>query len=99
MNLTAPWDQALEKLKQLDYIFIDGNHQEKPTLAYFEKCLPFAHNNSLFIFDDIHWSEGMENAWQQIQQHDAVHVTVDLFYLGLVFLKKEQSKEHFRIRL
>ena len=47
---------SLKKLKQLDYVFIDGNHRLTPTLAYFEECLKYAHDKSIFVFDDIHWS-------------------------------------------
>jgi predicted O-methyltransferase YrrM len=89
---------TLEKLQKVDFAFIDGNHQEEPTVAYFEACLPYLHNDSLIVFDDIHWSEGMEKAWQRIQNHPQVQVTIDLFFVGLVFLRKEQEKQHFQIR-
>ena len=48
------------KIKNIDLVFIDGNHQENPTISYFEKCLNYAHNDTIFIFDDIYWSIGME---------------------------------------
>jgi len=90
--------QALEKFPQLDLVFFDGNHQKEPTIAYFEQCLSKKHNDSLFIFDDIHWSDGMEEAWEYIKAHPEVSVTIDLFMVGLVFFRKEQPKEHFTIR-
>ena len=79
-------------------MFFDGNHQEKPTIEYFEACLAKAHNETLFIFDDIHWSEGMEKAWDYIKSHEKVTVTIDLFFIGLVFFRKEQAKQDFVIR-
>ncbi len=82
-----------------DLIFIDGNHQKDPTLGYFETLLPLMHNNSLMILDDIHWSKDMEEAWEEIKMHPAVTVTIDTFYWGLVFLRREQAKEHFVIRV
>ncbi len=91
--------QALQELGSLDLAFIDGNHQKQPTLDYFGQCLEYAHNNSLFIFDDIHWSTEMEEAWQEIKDHPAVSVSIDLFFMGLVFFRKEQAKEHFVIRI
>ena len=54
--------------------------------------------NSMMIFDDIYWSKGMKEAWQQIKDHPQVTLTVDLFWIGLVFIRKEQVKEHFKIR-
>lgn len=79
-------------------VFFDGNHRKEPTLKYFNQCLELATNDSVFVFDDIHWSNEMEEAWKEIKQHPKVSVTMDLFFLGLVFFRKEQVKEHFVIR-
>lgn len=90
--------EVLERIERLDLVFLDGHHAEQPTLTYFEQCLPKAHNDTIFIFDDVHWSRGMEAAWQKVKLHPRVTVTIDLFDLGLVFLRSEQAKEHFRLR-
>jgi len=82
-----------------DLIYFDGNHRKEASLHYFEKLLPLVHNDSVFIFDDIHWSKEMEEAWEQIKAHPQVSVSIDTFYWGLVFFRKEQEKEHFTIRL
>jgi predicted O-methyltransferase YrrM len=82
----------------LDLVFIDGHHLKDPTLDYFEQCLGKAHNDSVFILDDIHWSQGMEEAWEQVKHHPRVSVTIDLYTMGLVFLRSEQAREHFRLR-
>jgi predicted O-methyltransferase YrrM len=78
--------------------FIDGNHRREPTLNYFGQILAAANNDSLLIFDDIHWSAEMEQAWEEIKKHPKVTVTIDLFFLGLVFFRREQAKEDFVIR-
>ena len=85
--------------KQFDLIYFDGNHSKEATLTYFEELLVTAHNDSIWIFDDIYWSEGMTEAWELIKQHPKVRVTVDCFGLGFVFFRAEQVKEHFKIRL
>ena len=82
-----------------DLIFFDGNHQKEATLHYFEQLLPTAHNDTVFIFDDIYWSKAMTEAWNTIIQHPKVSVTVDTFHWGLVFFKKELTKENFKIRV
>lgn len=89
---------VLSNISKLDYAFFDGNHRKEPTLAYFKQCLEKVQNDSVFIFDDIHWSDGMEEAWEEIKAHPSVTVTVDLFFVGLVFFRKEQEKEDFVIR-
>lgn len=97
-NFENTLPQALQKLEKVDYVFFDGNHRKTPTLAYFEQCLNYAHNETLFIFDDIHWSKEMEEAWTIIKNNEKVTVTIDLFFLGLVFFRKEQLKQHFVLR-
>ena len=53
-------------------LFFDGNHRYEPTLRYFELCLAYRTNESVFVFDDIHWSEEMERAWEAIKIHPDV---------------------------
>jgi len=86
------------QLPRLDYVFFDGNHTKEATLKYFEICLQRAHSGTIFIFDDIRWSNEMQHAWEKIKKHPSVTVTVDLFFMGIVFFRTEQEKEHFIIR-
>lgn len=80
-------------------IYFDGNHSKKATLEYFELLLPTITNDSVWIFDDIHWSAEMEEAWEIIRNHPKVTVTIDTFQWGIVFFRSEQEKEHFVIRV
>lgn len=90
---------VLMQIPKLDMAFIDGNHRKEPTLRYFSQCLTKAHNDTILIFDDIHWTEDMEETWETIKANSAVTLTIDLFFLGLVFLKKEfKEKQHFVLR-
>jgi hypothetical protein len=50
------------------------------------------------IFDDIYWNKDMEKAWQEIKNNQKVTVSIDLFYFGLIFFRKEQEKQHFILR-
>ncbi|PXY42526.1 methyltransferase [Flavobacterium cheongpyeongense] len=84
--------------KNFDLIYFDGNHSKKATLVYFDLLLPTIHNDAVWIFDDIHWSSDMEEAWEIIKQHQKVKVTIDTFQWGIVFFRYEQEKEHFVIR-
>jgi len=90
--------QYLSKQDQIDFMFIDGNHRKDATIDYFQQSLPKVHEGSVLIFDDIYWSKGMKEAWKTIKSHPQVTCTVDLFWIGLVFFRKGQAKEHFKIR-
>jgi predicted O-methyltransferase YrrM len=80
-------------------IYFDGNHSKKATLEYFELLLSTITNETVWIFDDIHWSSDMEQVWKIIKNHPKVTVTIDTFQWGLVFFRYEQEKEHFIIRV
>ncbi len=88
----------LQNLNKLDFLFLDGDHQETATWRYVEQCLTLAHENSVFVIADIHWSQEMERVWMRLRAHSRVTLSVDLFHLGLLFFRKENiEKEHFTI--
>lgn len=90
--------KALQELKSLDLVFLDGNHQAGPTLAYFEACLPFAQPKTVFVFDDLHGSADMAKAWAQIKAHARVTLTLDFFEFSLAFIDPDfRVKQHFNI--
>lgn len=90
---------VVEELGKIDLAFIDGNHRYEPTVRYYHQILPAMHEYSVMIFDDIHWSKEMEQAWEEIKQDPAVMLSIDLFFIGLVFFRKEYKvKQHFTIR-
>lgn len=90
---------AISQMPTINFAFIDGNHRKEPTLSYFHQLLEKSNESTVMVFDDIHWSKEMEEAWEEIKQHSSVTLTIDLFFIGLVFLRKEQKqKEHFIIR-
>jgi len=86
------------KTEHCQLIYFDGNHSKKATLEYFNLLLPTITNDSVWLFDDIHWSKDMEEAWGIIKNHPKVTVTIDTFQWGIVFFRIEQEKEHFVIR-
>jgi predicted O-methyltransferase YrrM len=95
------FSSALPKLvtNHLDLVLFDGHHDKLATYEYFEILLSKAHNDSVFIFHDIYWSKEMTEAWNLIKCNPKVSVTIDCFFVGFVFFRKEQVPEHFFIRL
>ena len=90
--------RLLKHVGNFDMVFFDGNHTFDHTLEYFEICISKTTNESIFIFDDIHWSAEMERLWERIIKDERVVVSIDLFQIGLVFFRKELSKQHFVIK-
>jgi len=82
-----------------DYVFIDGNHKYAPTMEYFHKLLPCLPDESLIVFDDIYWSDEMKKAWAEIILHPEISLSIDLYFLGICYVRRKQAKEHFRFKL
>ncbi len=98
-NFDDNLSSVVSKLSSVDFAFVDGNHRKQPTLNYFNQLLNVTTQSTIIIFDDIHWSTEMEEAWNEIKQHPLVTLTIDLFFSGIVFFRTEQKrKEHFTIR-
>jgi predicted O-methyltransferase YrrM len=89
----------LGKIPGVDLAFIDGNHRREATLRYFNLLMEHAATPAVLIFDDIHWSREMEQAWEAIKGDTRVILTIDLFFIGMVFLREEFTvKQDFVIR-
>lgn len=98
-DFAAVLPSILPDLKGRKLIFVDGNHRYAPTIAYFRSFLPLLSEHDILVFDDIHWSQEMEKAWEEIKNHQQVACTIDVFFIGIVFFKREfKEKQHFIIR-
>jgi len=98
-NFDDTLSSVVHSLSTIDFAFIDGNHRQEPTERYFKELLSKTNNNSILVFDDIHWSNEMEAAWETIKSNAAVTCSIDLFFIGIVFFREEfKEKQHFAIR-
>ncbi len=86
------------RANKLDFVFLDGHHEEKATLHYFDMILPHLHEKSVMILDDIHWSHGMEKAWNTLRAYPSVRLSLDIFHMGLVFFDTGLSRQSMSIR-
>src|SRR6185295_12995860 len=71
--------EVLKQRQTLDLVFFDGNHRKQATLDYFNKCMEKRNEKSVFVLDDIYWSEEMKEAWEVIKADERVSVTIDLY--------------------
>jgi len=89
---------VLDDMGNVDYAFIDGHHFREPTLAYFERILPFCSDNALLVFDDISTSAEMKDTWRVISNDARIGVVVDLFKKGFCFVsRKPVPKRRYRL--
>ncbi len=77
--------------------FLDGDHRYRPTLDYVEQLLRQATDESVVVVADIHWSRGMERAWDELLKHPRVTASVDTYHFGLLFLRPELNGPHLTL--
>lgn len=91
-------DEVLSQNGPVDYVFVDGHHDEKATLDYFGQIKPHLASKAIVIFDDISWSPGMKRAWQQIEQNEDVNLSADLENIGICVMDKA-IKQKRRVKI
>ncbi len=84
--------------EKYDLIFIDGNHRGRALLDYIDLLYPYSDHDTLWILDDIRWSDDMWQAWEQILKDPRFHVTLDFLRMGIVLRRESQEKEAFWLR-
>ena len=98
----GPFDEVLPRLISTGIkpglIFIDGNHRKEPVLKYFNMLAEFADSKTVFIIDDISYSEEMAEAWKEIKLHKKVTASIDIYRMGILFLKEGITHNHYIIR-
>lgn len=97
-NFDATLEQTLKKMQQIDYAFLDGNHTYEATLKYFKLIVPYLHENSVLVIDDLYWSSQMTKAWIEIITHSEVIISINLHKMGILFFSKKQSKQDFILK-
>lgn len=84
---------------QCDIAYIDANHTYEATKRYSDYLLPRISSNGMLIIDDIHYSEDMEKAWDELKNDARVTTTMDLYHIGIAFVNPCFLKRHYRIRI
>ncbi|MES2389003.1 MAG: class I SAM-dependent methyltransferase [Bacteroidota bacterium] len=98
-NIDETLAPALKQIQQIDLAFLDANHREEPTIRYFNLLAEKRTEQSMFILDDIHWSPGMERAWEKIKADPRVSLSADLFWMGIVFFRSGVVKQDFVFKI
>jgi predicted O-methyltransferase YrrM len=80
-------DDTLAQHQPFDYAFIDGHHDGPATVVYYNAILPKLADGAIVVYDDIRWSNGMLDAWNELKQHENVEVSVDLVDIGICWVR------------
>lgn len=96
-DISETLPEALLKSGKPDFVYVDANHSSAAVLSYLDQCLPYLSEKAIIVFDDIYWSDDMEQAWKVIKDHPKVTSTIDLFQMGIVFFNPVLNKKHYKV--
>ena len=88
-------DGILKEMGTVDYVFIDGHHDEDATVSYFEQVLKYLAPTAVIIFDDIFWSVGMKRAWTAIQKNSKISLAIDMDRMGICVVSETIEGQHY----
>jgi predicted O-methyltransferase YrrM len=83
---------VLRDHRPIDYAFVDGHHDERATVQYFQQILPALAPRAVLVFDDIAWNAGMGRAWKAISEHPAVTLAIDLSAMGVCVIDRASAR-------
>lgn len=85
-------EDVLRDYCPIDFAFVDGHHDGPATLRYFQQIRVALSPQALVVFDDIHWSAGMQQAWETIVEHSAVTMAIDLAGMGVCVIDRTRAR-------
>lgn len=83
---------------KIDFIFIDSNYLIDNNFDL-EEIIALANNETCIVFENPYYSKVTEDQWESLVQSPIFNVTIDTYSFGFAFIRKEQVKEHFTIRV
>ncbi|MGC6533070.1 MAG: class I SAM-dependent methyltransferase, partial [Flavobacteriales bacterium] len=81
-----------------DFVFVDGNHRKEATLEAVELLAPHLGEGAVVVIDDIYWSRGMTEAWDELRKREQFALSIDVFEMGILFMGLPMAKQHFVLR-
>ena len=90
--------QEITKLNKYDMVLIDGDHRYDSTIRYVNQCKLLLNDNGFLLLDDIYWSTGMKQAWEELKKDTDFNVAIDMFHFGLL-MNHAKVKESINIKL
>ncbi|MEC4114266.1 hypothetical protein [Myroides pelagicus] len=85
-----------EVISSLDMIYVGQAGKDVITTS---DLYSYMHNDSVLMIDRRFKNAVSEQLWQEIVCDDRFIVTLDFYYYGVAFIRTEQLKQHFVLRM
>ncbi len=88
-------------IREFPHLTINGSHYDLyfSDISEYKELPSHFHNDSILVIDSIYKKKAFKKYWELLKNKMEVTVTLDLFCCGVVFFRKGQAREHFKIRI
>ncbi|MDD4150651.1 MAG: class I SAM-dependent methyltransferase [Bacteroidales bacterium] len=99
-NFDAVFDNNELAGQKFDLIYIDGNHNSKSLIKYYDYLNEnLASDKCIYIIDDINWSTDMYRGWKNLCNKNKDAFNANIFRVGLIFKNyKDLPKGNFYLK-
>ena len=88
--------QENDSPKNIDLLYLNSSLMLNKEQLFIEFKLK---NDSLILIDNIYKTKEEYATWNDLVASKKVAVSIDMYYCGVLSIRKEQEKEHFTIRI
>jgi len=92
-----PQEEQLERLN-LDFVYFGLNDFGDDNWNKLEETLAQANDETILVFEGIHHSSRIEDAWEAIKADEDVSLSIDIYSFGMVFFREGMEKQHFVLK-
>ena len=78
----------------IDALIVSNTHFKHFSM---DAILPFCKNETCLFIENIHKKKENEIFWKSLYKHKQITCSIETYNLGMLFVRKEQKKEHFII--
>ena len=87
-----------DPMQPADMTLINLSSNPEAAYDYFEEAIKYSNNDSVVLIKELYHSPASALVWEKIKSHSKTTVTLDLFHIGIVFFRRESSKENFIVK-
>lgn len=94
-KVTSPDECLFKQSEKIDFLYIHRHRDPAFVEEVFNRCLPYIHEETVFVLEGIGYSYAMKRLWRKLKSNNQVFVTFDLYDLGILFFDSNKFKQHY----
>ena len=107
-SIYAPGETDLTKILKEEYPSLVFDRPPYDLIAFekgqiermdLDRLGPHCHNDSVVLLEDLDRTPAGRAVWETLCADSRITVSIDYYFGGILFFRKEQEKQHFRIRI